>query len=488
MSPQTETKTGVGFKAGVKDYKLTYYTPEYETKDTDILAAFRVTPQPGVPPEEAGPRAVYECLRGGLDFTKDDENVNSQPFMRWRDRFLFCAEALYKAQAETGEIKGHYLNATAGTCEDMMKRAIFARELGVPIVMHDYLTGDSPQTLLWLIIAEIMVYFFTFTAQCMQLLIDRKIMVYTFVFGGIHVWHMPALTEIFGDDSVLQFGGGTLGTLGEMHLLEYRCRLSKSMDNLGPLENTSVSEDPILNVTEKNTYNWSHSDSSNVDHLGGVRDIRNLNVDDTFLVLGSRSDDSHYDYSMYDNKYSWNNYINSCIDSYLRSQIGIASSILSGSENYSESYISTYILGESRNSSENWNSKLRTSTNGSDFALRENSNDLGDLDPMDETCSPWIPLTFIQRRNLIKIQLGYGFSVYGGSMGSVVGEKITRLIEYATNQFLPLILVCASGGARMQEGSLSLMQMAKISAALYDYQSNKKLVYVSILTSPTTGG
>ena len=51
----------------------------------------------------------------------------------------------------------------------------------------------------------------------------------------------------------------------------------------------------------------------------------------------------------------------------------------------------------------------------------------------------------------------------GGSMGSVVGEKITRLIEYATNQNLPLILVCASGGARMQEGSLSLMQMAKIS-------------------------
>ncbi|XP_038722631.1 ribulose bisphosphate carboxylase large chain [Tripterygium wilfordii] len=61
--------------------------------------------------------------------------------MRWRDRFLFCAEALYKAQAETGEIKGHYLNATAGTCEEMIKRAVFARELGVPIVMHDYLTG-----------------------------------------------------------------------------------------------------------------------------------------------------------------------------------------------------------------------------------------------------------------------------------------------------------------------------------------------------------
>nr|YP_010964623.1 acetyl-CoA carboxylase beta subunit [Hedysarum citrinum]WNM89278.1 acetyl-CoA carboxylase beta subunit [Hedysarum citrinum] len=80
------------------------------------------------------------------------------------------------------------------------------------------------------------------------------------------------------------------------------------------------------------------------------------------------------------------------------------------------------------------------------------------------------------------------FEFIGGSMGSVVGEKITRLVEYATNQRLPLIIVCASGGARMQEGSLSLMQMAKISSALYDFQINQKLFYVSILTSPTTGG
>nr|YP_009861128.1 acetyl-CoA carboxylase beta subunit [Lasia spinosa]QIU82818.1 acetyl-CoA carboxylase beta subunit [Lasia spinosa] len=80
------------------------------------------------------------------------------------------------------------------------------------------------------------------------------------------------------------------------------------------------------------------------------------------------------------------------------------------------------------------------------------------------------------------------FQFMGGSMGSVVGEKITRLIEYATNQSLPVIIVCASGGARMQEGSLSLMQMAKISSALYNYQLNKRLFYVSILTSPTAGG
>nr|UZA65517.1 acetyl-CoA carboxylase subunit beta [Medicago sativa subsp. falcata] len=91
--------------------------------------------------------------------------------------------------------------------------------------------------------------------------------------------------------------------------------------------------------------------------------------------------------------------------------------------------------------------------------------------------------------NGIPVAIGImDFEFMGGSMGSVVGEKITRLIEYATNQRLPLIIVCASGGARMQEGSLSLMQMAKISSALYNFQINQKLFYVPILTSPTTGG
>lgn len=80
------------------------------------------------------------------------------------------------------------------------------------------------------------------------------------------------------------------------------------------------------------------------------------------------------------------------------------------------------------------------------------------------------------------------FQFMGGSMGSVVGEKITRLIEYATRHMLPLIIVCASGGARMQEGTLSLMQMAKIASVLHIYQSQYKLLYISILTSPTTGG
>nr|AGW97280.1 acetyl-CoA carboxylase carboxyltransferase beta subunit [Ipomoea hederifolia] len=97
--------------------------------------------------------------------------------------------------------------------------------------------------------------------------------------------------------------------------------------------------------------------------------------------------------------------------------------------------------------------------------------------------------TGIGQLNGIPVAIGVmDFHFLGGSMGSVVGEKITRLIEHATNNFLPLIIVCASGGARMQEGSLSLMQMAKISSALYEYQLNKRLFYVSILTSPTTGG
>nr|QXO03952.1 acetyl-CoA carboxylase beta subunit [Goodyera procera] len=97
--------------------------------------------------------------------------------------------------------------------------------------------------------------------------------------------------------------------------------------------------------------------------------------------------------------------------------------------------------------------------------------------------------TGVGQLNSIPIAIGVmDFQFMGGSMGSVVGEKITRLIEYATNRSLPVIIVCASGGARMQEGSLSLMQMAKISSASYDYQSKKNLFYVSILTSPTTGG
>lgn len=74
-----------------------------------------------------------------------------------------------------------------------------------------------------------------------------------------------------------------------------------------------------------------------------------------------------------------------------------------------------------------------------------------------------------------------------GSMGSAVGERITRLTEYATKEGLPLVIVTASGGARMQEGILSLMQMAKTSGAIARH-SNAGLLYISIMTNPTTGG
>ena len=79
------------------------------------------------------------------------------------------------------------------------------------------------------------------------------------------------------------------------------------------------------------------------------------------------------------------------------------------------------------------------------------------------------------------------FRFMGGSMGSVVGEKITRLVEQATERGLPLLIVCASGGARMQEGMLSLMQMAKISGALERHRE-AELLYLPLLTHPTTGG
>ena len=74
-----------------------------------------------------------------------------------------------------------------------------------------------------------------------------------------------------------------------------------------------------------------------------------------------------------------------------------------------------------------------------------------------------------------------------GSMGTVVGEKITRLFEYATEQKLPVIGFTCSGGARMQEGILSLMQMAKTSAAVKKH-SDSGLLYITVLTDPTTGG
>nr|YP_010162309.1 acetyl-CoA carboxylase carboxyltransferase beta subunit [Dolichos falciformis]QRI60018.1 acetyl-CoA carboxylase carboxyltransferase beta subunit [Dolichos falciformis] len=397
--------------------------------------------------------------------------------------------------------------------------------------------------------------------------------------------------------------------------LEYRCEFSKSMDSLDPIENTCVSEDPkILTNMDKKVHSWNDSDNASysyLDYLVSVSNIQNflsyknfilrdnkrknysifLNIENQTLDIGndhsflseqecffssylnnvSKNDDDHY---MYDTKFSWNNKINSCIDSYLHSQICIDSFILGDSDKYNDSFFYSYIFGKGRNSSEseNFSSSIITrmnDTNDKNSTIGESSNNLnesqkykniwiecencyelnykkyfkckisvcehcgyhlkmsssdrielsidpGTWNPMDEDMVSQDPIEFHSEEEPYKdridsyqrktglteaVQTGTGqlngipvaigvmdFQFMGGSMGSTVGEKITRLIEYATNQLLPLILVCASGGARMQEGSLSLMQMAKISSALYDYQTNKKLFYVSILTSPTTGG
>jgi ribulose-bisphosphate carboxylase large chain len=113
---------------------------EYLNKYGRPLLGATTKPKLGLSARNYG-RVVYEALRGGLDFTKDDENINSQPFMRWHDRYLFCMEAVNRAQAETGEIKGHYLNVTAATMEDMYERAEFAKELGSVIIMIDLTIG-----------------------------------------------------------------------------------------------------------------------------------------------------------------------------------------------------------------------------------------------------------------------------------------------------------------------------------------------------------
>nr|YP_010401564.1 acetyl-CoA carboxylase beta subunit [Arisaema heterophyllum]QZI85517.1 acetyl-CoA carboxylase beta subunit [Arisaema heterophyllum]UQT69252.1 acetyl-CoA carboxylase beta subunit [Arisaema heterophyllum] len=399
--------------------------------------------------------------------------------------------------------------------------------------------------------------------------------------------------------------------------LEHKYRLSKSMDSLGPIRYSSGSEDPVINDMNKNVPSWSDSGNCNfssVEHFFDIIDIWSFISDDTFLVRdsngnsysiyfdiknqifeidndstflnelesyfssylnssymsnGSKSSSRYYYHYMYDTQSSWNNHVNSCIDSYLRSEISIDSYISGGTHNYSDSYVYSFICNESISGSESINYSMRTSVNSTDFNIRGRSNDLdinkkyrhlwvqcencyglnykkffksklniceqcgyhlkmssseriellidpGTWDPLDESMVSTDPIDFhseeepyrdridfYQRKTGLTeaVQTGIGqlngipvaigvmdFQFMGGSMGSVVGEKITRLIEYATNQSLPVIIVCASGGARMQEGSLSLMQMAKISSALYNYQLNKKLFYISILSSPTTGG
>jgi len=104
------------------------------------LLGATVKPKLGLSGKNYG-RVVFEGLKGGLDFLKDDENINSQPFMRWRERFLYCIEGINRAAAATGEVKGSYLNITAGNNDELMNRGEFAKELGSVIVMIDLVIG-----------------------------------------------------------------------------------------------------------------------------------------------------------------------------------------------------------------------------------------------------------------------------------------------------------------------------------------------------------
>jgi acetyl-CoA carboxylase carboxyl transferase subunit beta len=97
-------------------------------------------------------------------------------------------------------------------------------------------------------------------------------------------------------------------------------------------------------------------------------------------------------------------------------------------------------------------------------------------------------ITGVGRIGKFRVALGVmDFAFLGGSMGSVVGEKLTRMIEKASDKELPVVIVSTSGGARMYEGMFSLMQMAKTSAALA-YHGRMRLPYISVLTHPTTAG
>ena len=222
-------------------------------------------------------RVVYEALRGGLDFTKDDENITSQPFMRYYDRCRFVMEAVHKAEAETGERKGHYINVTAGDMEEMYRRADLAKEMGSRIIMVDYLTvgftafaslskwarnngillhahramhavidRQRDHGIHWRVLAKwcrivgadhlhngtvvgklegdrmstigsmaLLRDDFVKADKSKGIYFDQPYVsmpgVLPVASGGIHVWHIPELVSIFGDDVVLQFGGGTLG-------------------------------------------------------------------------------------------------------------------------------------------------------------------------------------------------------------------------------------------------------------------------------------
>jgi len=248
---------------------------EYLDKFGRPLIGATTKPKLGLSAKNYG-RVVYEALRGGLDFTKDDENINSQPFMRWRDRFVHSMEAVQRASAMTGEVKGHYMNVTGATMEDMYERAEFAKEIGSIIIMMDLTVGYTAMSSMskWCRANGMILHLHraghgTYTRQknhgvsfrviakwCRLLGVDHihagtvvgKLEgdpdmirgyydvcrqrynvanpqtglyfdqdwaslpgVMPVASGGIHAGQMHQLLHYLGEDSILQFGGGTIG-------------------------------------------------------------------------------------------------------------------------------------------------------------------------------------------------------------------------------------------------------------------------------------
>eukprot|EP01018_Ginkgo_biloba_P040937 Gb_17284 [translate_table: standard] len=327
--------------------------------------------------------------------------------MRWRDRFLFCAEAIYKAQTEIGEIKGYYLNATVAC----------------------------------LIIAETMAYFFTFTAQCMQLLTDKEIMVNLkenekslWVLLIYYVMILLKKTKVVVFISLkirylCQFGGGTLGYPwgNAPGAVANRVALESCVQARNEGRDLAREGNEVIREASK----WSPE------------------------LAAACENKSVYEGCGYHLQMSSSDRIKLLIDHGTRHPMDEDMAALDLIQFHSEDELHIDRI--------------------TFYQIRTGLTDAIQIG--------------IGRLNGIPIAIGVmDFKFMGGSMGSVVGEKMTCPIEHATKESLPLIMVSASGGARMQEGSFSLIQMAKISSALYIHQLEKNLLYVSILTYPTTGG
>ncbi|MGH7819195.1 MAG: ribulose-bisphosphate carboxylase large subunit, partial [Candidatus Binatia bacterium] len=189
------------------------------------LLGATVKPKLGLSGKNYG-RVVFEALKGGLDFTKDDENIGSQPFMRWRERYLYVMEAVNRASAATGEIKGHYLNVTAATMEDMYERAEFAKELGSVIIMIDLVIGYTAIQSMsrWARKNDVILHLHraghaTFTRQKSHGVSFRVVAKWMRMAGVDHLHAGTVVGKLEGDPAMIR---GYYDTLREPHTAECR--------------------------------------------------------------------------------------------------------------------------------------------------------------------------------------------------------------------------------------------------------------------------